>query len=242
MTGAIPVTRGCGRRTAGAIYAETGLSPFGRPIEEFIFCPPLKIEPADFGLRAIGVVIFRDKSGVYHIMDRVGMNGKAGTTGYPNAADMIEEIRRFGMSRKLNPKLDYSLLTPGRSKHFLVHDRGWIENAAEYLAAEGAQARCPKGIEHHPGKVACCAGLWYDDLREGAMPVREGGREVVRRMASFQYIGRATPEGVQPRYAPAVIAAMPITRFAVVRDRAGGHLKHADMLRKAGHRPEVVDE
>src|SRR5258707_634554 len=38
-----PVPRGCGEREPGGVYAESGLSPRGRPLEEFLFDPPLPI-------------------------------------------------------------------------------------------------------------------------------------------------------------------------------------------------------
>src|SRR5437588_11432830 len=38
-----PVPRGCGEREPGGVYAESGLSLRGRPLEEFLFDPPLPI-------------------------------------------------------------------------------------------------------------------------------------------------------------------------------------------------------
>lgn len=38
-TNAIPVRRGCGERKQGGIYGECGLSPFGRPLEDFLLDP-----------------------------------------------------------------------------------------------------------------------------------------------------------------------------------------------------------
>jgi hypothetical protein len=38
-----PVPRGCGEREPGGVYAESGLSPRGRPLVEFLFDPPLPI-------------------------------------------------------------------------------------------------------------------------------------------------------------------------------------------------------
>src|SRR5258706_16194102 len=38
-----PVPRGCGDRESGGVYAESGLSPWGRPLEEFLIDPPLPI-------------------------------------------------------------------------------------------------------------------------------------------------------------------------------------------------------
>ncbi len=35
--------RGCGDREPGGVYAESGLSRYGRPIEHFLFDPPLPV-------------------------------------------------------------------------------------------------------------------------------------------------------------------------------------------------------
>ena len=40
-----PVSRGCGDREPGGVYAESGLSSKGRPLEEFLVDPPLPIPP-----------------------------------------------------------------------------------------------------------------------------------------------------------------------------------------------------
>jgi len=49
----MPVTegrtnRGCGQRIRGGCYACTGLSPFGKPIEEFLIDPPISIDTEPF--------------------------------------------------------------------------------------------------------------------------------------------------------------------------------------------------
>ncbi len=44
-----PVPHGCGDREPGGVYAESGLSPRGRPLEEFLIDPPLPI-PAGLDL------------------------------------------------------------------------------------------------------------------------------------------------------------------------------------------------
>src|SRR5437588_2065576 len=38
--GAEPVERGCGERESGGVYVESGLNPFGRPLEHFLIDPP----------------------------------------------------------------------------------------------------------------------------------------------------------------------------------------------------------
>jgi len=40
---AIPEERGCGDREPGGVYVESGLSPYGSPLEHFLFDPPLPL-------------------------------------------------------------------------------------------------------------------------------------------------------------------------------------------------------
>ena len=66
--GAIPAQRGCGRRQKGGCYAECGLGPGGRPIEAFLFDPPILV-PDGFNVPNRGVLL-TERSGVWHIIDR----------------------------------------------------------------------------------------------------------------------------------------------------------------------------
>ena len=61
-----PVPRGCGEREPGGVYAECGLSPRGRPLEEFLFDPPL---PIPEGLDLI------NKPQLWHAHTRLGRTG-----------------------------------------------------------------------------------------------------------------------------------------------------------------------
>lgn len=47
--------RGCGRRIAGGTYLVTNTSPNGRPLEHFLFCPPLRVP--DVGLSTQGQIV-----------------------------------------------------------------------------------------------------------------------------------------------------------------------------------------
>jgi len=82
--GAIPGPRGCGKtRVRGGVYAEVGTGPGGRPIEEFLFDPPILI-PAGFNVPNRGVLL-TERNGVWHVVDRVGNEF------YPCPADFVEE-------------------------------------------------------------------------------------------------------------------------------------------------------
>jgi hypothetical protein len=121
-----PVERGCGDREPGGVYAESGLSPHGRPLEEFLLDPPLAVPD---GLDLINKprlwqrtfpsgepVSDAEEQPVYDILMWVGAEF------YPYCPDFIEEVRRYGASRRLNPNLDLSLLSRS-SRMILVHPR-----------------------------------------------------------------------------------------------------------------------
>lgn len=160
--------RGCGMRQKGGIYLECG-GGFGLPIYLRI-CDPVKpVDVEEIGLGSVGVKLFQDESGTYHVMDWVGEKH------YPNATDYLEEMVRLGVSRRISRKEDFSLLGPG-SMLFLVHpkaylpdltwefqdtaDGGWyLFNGPEWL--EEREWPCPTG-KHKPGPdQEECAGLCW---------------------------------------------------------------------------------
>ena len=119
-----PVPRGCGERTPGGVYVESGLSPYGRPLEEFLIDPPLPVPP---GLDLIHkpqlwqrtlptgeIACDADGQPIVDLLIWVGSEY------YPYCPDFVEEVRRFGASRRLNPNLDLSRLSRA-SRMILVH-------------------------------------------------------------------------------------------------------------------------
>jgi hypothetical protein len=234
--GAIPIERGCGTRRKGGIYAEVGLSPYGLPLEAFLIDPPVVVGREALGLHPIGVTLLTNpKTGVRNVLDWIG------EVHYPHVCDFLEEARRFGVSRRLPKNLDFSVLTPS-SRLVLLHPRAWIDQAAGYFAARD-QARwaagCPQWLPDHldPGlPPAMCAGLWWEDLTEGA--AIPGGpdtdpRLVERTMPSFTYHARLRPGGVVPTYRLALFASFPLSRLAVVHDPDGG--THEPAMAAASH-------
>ena len=123
---AIPEQRGCGDREPGGVYAECGLSSGGSPLEAFLVDPPLPL-PEGKGKEELAnkpqlwVRTARtdaaDPTSEYVVMNPgtdqpiVDLLIWVGEEHYPHVADYIEEVRRLGASRKLNPNLDLSQLT-----------------------------------------------------------------------------------------------------------------------------------
>lgn len=223
-------TRGCGKRVKGAVYCETLLGAGGRPIEDFIVDPPAKVDEAALGLSNIGVKLVMGTHGVWNVLDIVGQES------YPNVADFVEEVRRFGVSRRLPKTLDFAKLT-SESRLILLHRRAFIENFDAFYRELLGDWSCPKGLLAHdiahpatrdnfvPDQM--CAGLWWQDV-EGEQITRlsemraADSRYIRRHMPSFNYDARTRPDSVAPTYSLAIFAAFPIHNLAVVRDPDGG--------------------
>jgi hypothetical protein len=147
-----PVPRGCGDREPGGAYIESGLSPWGRPLEAFLIDPPLPMpdgldlvnKPTLWQRTLSGGEVARDADGVpiYDVLIWVGC------AYYPYCPDFIEEVRRYGASRKLNPNLDLSLLSQA-SHMILAHPR--VIN--RLWQTQRPPQRCEKHIEGHDLKL-----------------------------------------------------------------------------------------
>lgn len=257
MSGAIPVARGCGTRKAGGTYVEVGLSPFGKPLEHFIIDPPFRLTPElreALGISPIGVSLTEIEPGMVNIMDWVG------ETYYPNVADFLEEVRNFGLSRRLELQAsDFAKITP-QSKLFLIHPRAWIDQFNDYyhgilndtgtFHGEPGGFYCPKDLSYHrlsdadedwawphaiddPKQDEMCAGLWWQDITGGTEDWEDGAseRRVLRDMPSFDYLAHHRPIDQAPTYTPAMFAWFVPSRIVVVEDKEGG--KHEAALDKA---------
>jgi hypothetical protein len=230
MNTTLPRARACGLRIRGGVYAETGLSGDGLPIDYFIIDPPIPIETSQLGLAAVGVKLIEiDVTNmenshigepaslacdtIYHIFDIVGQEF------YPYPADYVEETRRMGASRRLPSNLDFSRLEPG-SRLILIHARAVIENFPDY--PQPPDMECPKGIEAHALSPLpeMCAGLWWHDLPdqpdESEACFRSG--QVLRRVAGdTMYCCYPRPEGAFPSYHHGIFLSLPISNLAVIK-------------------------
>jgi hypothetical protein len=240
--GATQVVRGCGVRQQGGAYAETGLSDRGLPLEAFYCDPPIRVDAEEIGLAAIGVKLLEraDGSGV-DVWDVIGSQH------YPNVADFLEEVKRFGMSRRLPSTLDFSRLGPS-SRHVVLHARGVVANWRDLVehrregcprvagnhslvlrgaTPETADRYCPIPPTHDlafPEHQTMCCGLWWDDVA-GGVPTLSGqaGIDVERTMPAFRYRARRVAPDLARDYRLAIVATLPITRIAVIRADDGRH-------------------
>ncbi len=157
-----PVPRGCGEREPGGVYAESGLSPRGRPLEEFLFDPPL---PIPVGLDLINKPQLwqrtlatgepaLDEEGlpIYDLLIWVGAEH------YKYCPDYLEEVRHWGASRRLNPNLDLLLLSRS-SRMILAHPH--VFNL--YWQEQRPPLDCKKAVPGHDAALAA-----RDEEVEGA--------------------------------------------------------------------------
>lgn len=200
--------RGCGKRVPAGIYAETRLSSGGQPIETFIVDPPKRIDIQSWGLTARGARLI-EVGGVWHIFDIVGREH------YPHVADMVEEIRRKGASRRLAGNLDFSRLTP-ESRLVLAHARAVIENYGEY--PQPPRVTCPR-FEHLTRLEETCAGLWWHDIPEGNLAADEYGHYQRSIPGDVTYYATPRMEGVIPQYHHGIFMRLPVTNLAVIAGR-----------------------
>jgi hypothetical protein len=179
-----PAPRGCGEREPGGVYCECGLSSRGRPLEEFLIDPPLPL-PEGLDLinkpqlwqraRASGEPALDEEDlPIYDLLLWIGEEF------YPYCPDYIEEVKRFGASRRLNPNLDLSLLTHA-SRMILAHPHALNLRWQEQHPPEA----CKKAVPGHdvmsvvekadPGGVERAEGTVRDTPMTSALALQVAG-------------------------------------------------------------------
>jgi hypothetical protein len=241
---AIPDERGCGDRSPGGIYAESGLSKNGSPLEAFMFDPPLPLPPElDLVNKTLlwqrvdpatgENVLDEDECPIFDLLIHVGAEH------YPWAVDYLEETRRLGASRKLNPHLDLSKLSRS-SRMLLAHQRAIIPQWRTMIQP----VRCGKHVPFHDQTyynalfsevIAAGEGIdaTGDDERAGpcifklweVIPsvdacnvfARDGDLPFcLRRIGSTTYHFQPTGEKVE-QWEEGFILALPITGIALIQ-------------------------
>ena len=245
------VVRACGSRQAGGAYLVTGTAKQGLPLENFLVDPPTPVDLEKLGISAIGIHLL-EINGITHVIDVVGEEH------YELPTDFAEEVRRFGLSRRIPRNAEFSRLVPG-ARILLVHRRAFIDNASEYyFVRRPDEWWCPKQNPEHldplysgmcwsalyedatgtpaqhpdaPGGVLTAGGVRSDLIGAGMHRRREEERAVVRTLPSFSYRALRRPAGVVPQYRYAIFMAMPINRVEIVRDRESS--THEETMHKA---------
>jgi hypothetical protein len=217
MSYAIITERGCGIRKAGGLYAECGVGPGGKQLDEYIIDRPIPV-PASLDLVNKATLYLDEEGrfgprGVKHIMIYVGQEH------YRHVFDYIEETRRFGASRRLPSNFPTEQLTPFASKMLLCHREAYVANWAELTYP----IKCRKHVEgHEDGFAGPCLYKALDLIPES------DGNQLVDWPADFgRTIGRTTylftpVRDETPEWGPAAFfLALPISGFALIADAAG---------------------
>ncbi len=185
-----PVERGCGERVPGGMYLESALSPYGRPLEEFLIDPPL---PVPDGLDIINKPLLwprtlpsgdpvcdADEQPIYDVLIWVG--GEY----YPYCPDFVEEVRRYGASRRLNPNLDLSRLSRW-SRMILVHPR------ARNLVwqTQMPPALCHKAV---PGHTQTLSDVHERELADDVEQGEEGASRILESGSGMDETGEAAKQ------------------------------------------------
>jgi hypothetical protein len=227
------------------------------PLEHFLICPPLLVDGEALGLSERGVTL-HEIDGVTHVFDIVGRKH------YPNVADVIEETRRMGASRRIARTADFGRLT-AESRLILLHQHASIDNAVDLWKAfvdestEYTQPTmkdwpihgCPQHHDHSAlpasplHNTAMCQALYYQDVTGGdaLYDPTQPPRAVSRTIGETSYQAQARPDGFHPEYSLAAFASFPIHAIEVIRDPEDGtHEDTYDRSLLSGLPVELVDE
>lgn len=233
-----PVERGCGEREPGGVYAESGLSRQGRPLETFLLDPPLPI-PDGLDLVNKPQLWQRTLPTGEPALDEQGepivdLLIWVGAEHYPYCPDFIEEVRLHGASRRLNPNLDLSRLSRA-SRMILAHPRALNTRWQEQRPPQ----ECGKRIAGHADRQAaatearetiaairtgpCLFKLWEvipQDAAQTIVPSENGDGDgmplCLREIGSTMYSYRPTGEAADG-LVPGLFAALPLTGFALIK-------------------------
>ncbi len=246
-----PVPRGCGEREPGGVYAESGLSPRGRPLEEFLFDPPL---PIPEGLDLINKpqlwqrmlasgepALDENDLPIFDLLIWVGEEH------YPYCCDMIlAHPHVLNMQwQEQRPPLDCKKAVPGHDAALAASDdevEGATSEAEEemslsafaYRAGDHAGAPLPALPLEALRTGPCLFKLWELIPREAAQTVID----VAEEEAGERHPGTAPlplclreigstiyqyrPTGESADgLVPGLFAALPITGFALIRYHDG---------------------
>lgn len=242
----------CGTRQEAGLYLEIAEAPNGLPVERFLLCPPVRVDLEALGISPVGMHLIQGSDGTQHIGDYIGSQ-------YANVLDLIEEGQLLNFSRRIPSTFPFELLSP-QSRYLPIHPRGWINNFKAYFKAEpsgmpdefACAQRKRTGHEFNRAETEMCMRLWRQDLSEGwAISNQEtAGKppEYVARLGERQlpcngsYVGLRRPDGIEPSYAPAIIASLPVGRIVGVKSKDGRHRAKMERARKGSPFPVMEVE
>jgi hypothetical protein len=170
--------------------------------------------------------------GVTHILDWIGEEH------YEYPADFIEEIRMFGLSRRLPKTLDFSRLGP-QTRIICIHARATITNRFDWTQEDVPESLCglyvKAGTDYHieqPNEM--CSRHWWTIPPTDASRQETDTSRLVRHLPSLAYFIWPPTEDVEPEYRPGIFAMYPLTRICVIESEDGSHVDTVTSITKQG--------
>lgn len=217
----------CGAsRVAGGIYLTTKSGAGGKSIADFLIDPPIPLtwqEQEKLNLSPLGVnpreVEHTDGTKSYTIFDWIGADH------YPFWPDFYEEVRRYGLSRRMAVIKSILGAFQKNGTYILVHPHGHIIDPEAHINDHILRSNaCPtrrhdQSVWLHMAETdnRHCQGLLWeavdDDKDEEdpmVSPITVGNRLVHRAGADFKYKAWKSPRGVRPEFAPAIVMSIPL--------------------------------
>lgn len=252
--------RGCGSRKDGGVYGCVAMSPYGTPLKDFMLDPPVPFlngQPFQ-GMHPAPEYITAGWNTDEHLilMDWVGENG------YKTVPDFVEEVRRYGMSRRIPTTFDWESIGGRQVWLALIHAKaapeieGLPDSFLEYIWCPWRPAVTPPpGYEKHwPG---CLYHNWPLAYQEHGVSPEESAwlkmpwgnycplDMVQRHSRTFGHksdedvlaIPALLPEATYPH--PAFFAVLPLTHLEAVQYV---EVEVAEKVDKAGIDLYVVEE
>lgn len=225
------IKRGCGTRVPGGAYVCTDLSPYGIPIDDFLFDPPLVTRDNNGDIYypgAVGLSFVEDskQTGLYHLLDWIGTNF------YPFFPDFWEETRRFGLSRRISLNANFEGLQPG-STIIGFHALGYLEATRKFfkrLAKEWVHGTSFDSYQcqhqHISNNEMCVKDLWQlVDIQKGdnerfhdvPLPRSDGSTGSYKAASIPTWMKR-----YKTQWTPAAMYRLPIHRVEIIEDPLEG--------------------
>lgn len=202
--------RGCGTRKEGGLYLCVGLSKNGLPIDNFIIDPPTEWKNGPF--RGCHMVS-REMDGIE--WDDVIM--WVGEEYYPTVPSFVEEARKYGISKRVSPKVGFKKIIPNLSRIILVHPKAFYEH--KIIPRISPMHSPPTEHKSHDGP--CTFALWGHSIhvkrKNSQAEVAKSGsfaRTVTTPSCSYSPIEPAYMEA--GKFTPGMFMSVGITHFEYV--------------------------
>lgn len=231
------IVRGCGKRVQGGVYVVTKLSPFGIPINSFLFDPPWVPIDTEGNVHypgAVGLHLVENpyKEGVVDLWDWIGEQY------YPYFPDFWEEARLYGLSRRISSNTNFEQLSKDSGiigfhrKGILKGSRKFYEYLLNTFEKNTFMDLCPQNYEHRlddKENIFCVRYLWQlvDEVEEyenrlHVIPIPRSSNNLQNFYMAAYYPDWIKSKQFKVEWIPAAMFRLPIHRLEIVKDPIGG--------------------